>query len=80
MNKCTHCGEAEATVNDLYCQPCADEIGKAYMQEFELYQLRQLVGDFMAHITKHHLFWEDQRAERETLISRAVALKCEVPA
>ena len=29
---CMHCGESLATVADLYCQPCVDDMANAYWQ------------------------------------------------
>ena len=81
MNKimCAHCGEAEGVDNGLYCQECADKLGEEYMQEFEVFQLRQLVRDFAIYATKYHKFWQEEKAERDALLGRAIELACEVP-
>jgi hypothetical protein len=34
LTDCAHCYEAPIADNGLYCQPCADKIGKEYMDEW----------------------------------------------
>lgn len=34
LNLCAHCYEAPIADNGLYCQSCADQIGKEYMDEW----------------------------------------------
>ena len=41
MEKCVHCGEAEATI-EIWCKPCAIQLGEEYMQEF--YRLQKEKG------------------------------------